>query len=437
MFVFRLAEKGFVILALLFLSGAITDLANESNLNDPSAARDPISRFFSLVIQLGILLLFIVCRKKVFRIVIKEKLLWALLGLALASTFWSEVPATTLRGSVFLVQMTMFGVYLTARYGLKEQLQLLAWTFGIATLLSIICALMLPSYGVMGMGSIITAESTVHAGAWRGIYIHKNNLGRIMVLSSLVFFLLTTENHHRRWVAWVGFGLSVGLILLSTSKTSLTIFLTIITLLPIYKALRWNYTLAVPFFITVILVGGAIATLFFGNAESILSALGRDLTLTGRTEIWGIVLEKIGEHPWLGYGYKAFWLGWGGESEDIWRELKWEVPHAHNGFVDLSLDLGLLGVAIFALSFIVVYLRAIAWVRLIKTTEGLWPITYLTFLLLANLTESSLLRQNSLWILYVAVTLSMQNRSDNLAESSPFLQREEKEGAMKQVTQGP
>ena len=435
MSIFKLAEKGFVILSLLVFSGAI-DLLNErlGFIGSGGSQGSPISRAFELGILLGTIILIVVWRKRVLLNIYREKLLWLLVGIVLASVFWSDMPGETLRRSLSFVGTTLFGVYFAKRYPLNEQLRLLGWMCGIAVLLSIVVALVLPSYGVMGMGSIITAESTAHAGAWRGIYIHKNVLGRVMVLSAVVFLLLATGNRRHQWIAWAGFSLSVGLILLSTSKTSLAMFLTIMLLLPIYKALRWNYTLAVPFFITVVLVGGATATLFLGDAETILGAFGRDLTLTGRTDIWTAVLDKIWERPWLGYGYNAFWLGWGSESEEIWRALNWEVPHAHNGFLDLWLELGLLGIVTFVLGFVGLYVRAITWVRLTKTAEALWPLAYLAFLFLANLTESSLLRQKFFWILYMAVAFSMNSKSNNLSKIKFSLQANNKK-AMKQTIQ--
>ncbi len=431
MFMFRLFEKVFVTLSLLILTGAI-DLVNErlGFIGTVAAQGSPISRLLEFGILLGTVFLIIAWRKKVFINLHRDALLWLLVGIALASVLWSDNPDLSLRRSISLVGTTLFGVYLAKRYSVNEQLRLLAWTCGIAVLLSIVVAVILPSYGVMGKGSITTAESIAHTGAWRGIYIHKNSLGRMMVLSAVVFRLLAAENYRWRWAAQVGLGLSVALILLSTSKSSLTIFLTILALLPIYKALRWNYTWAIPFFMTVILTGGAFATLFFGNAETILGALGRDITLTGRTDVWAAVIGKIGERPWLGYGYNAFWLGVAGESEDIWTELHWEVPHSHNGFLDLWLDLGLLGAATFALSFILAYLRAIAWIRLTKTAAGLWPLAYLTFLFLANLTESSLLRQKPLWILYIAVTISVNNWSNSLGKSNATEQQFAESGEM-------
>ncbi len=427
MFLLKLVEKGFVVFSLVFFTGAITTLMNGGAFPNADQS-NPINKALSFKILLVVMLLIVVWHKKVIPVVSRENFLWVLVGIAVASIFWSDVPTVTLPKIINLIRTTAFGVYFAARFNLKEQLRLLAWALGIGALLSLVFALALPSYGVMGMGSIITTETIAHAGAWQGIYGHKNVLGRIMVLSAVVFLLVANNSRRYRWVAWAGFGLSVILILLSTSKTALIILLTIIALLPFYRALRWNYTLAVPFFITVVLVGGAVAVLLVSNAEGILGVFGRDLSLTGRTDLWAIVLDKISERPWLGYGYGGFWRGWNGESADVWSVVRWEAPHSHNGFLDLWLDLGLLGLTTFALSFIALCLRAVSWLRQTKTAEGLWPLAYLTFLLLANITESSLLRQNFLWLLYIAVTLSMHNKSDNLAESNPFWQQKVKQG---------
>lgn len=229
-----------------------------------------------------------------------------------------------------------------------------------------------------------------------------------MDLSTFVFLFLAKSSCKYRYFLWACLGLSVGLILLSTSKTSLVLLLTILVLLHLYKALRWNFSWMLPFFIAVVLVGGCVATLFISNFETIVGALGRDATLTGRTDIWQVVLEKIGERPWLGYGYSGFWIGKEGGAAEVWARTNWEAPHSHNGFLDLCLDLGILGVLAFMVSFLTGYSRALTRVRLTKTEEGIWPLIYLSFMLLYNLSESGILKQNDIfWVLYVAVNISL------------------------------
>ncbi len=428
-----LLEKGFVVFSLLFFTGAITVLLNGGTAPNASQS-DSISKVLMYGIQGITGLLLVADYKRVIQTALREKLLWIIVAIALFSTFWSDVPSRTIASNINLVRITLFGVYFAARYSLKEQLHLLTWVLGIAAALSLAFIIVLPSYGVMGMGSISSPETIAHAGTWQGVYGHKNILARIMLLSTIAFFLFSPSNRRHRWLVWGCYVLSIILIVGSTSKTALIIFMTVLALLPLYRALRWNYTLVVPFFITVILVSGGFSILLLGSAEDILAAFERDLTLTGRTDLWMAVLEKIGERPWLGYGYGGFWLGLNGESVDVWNAVLWQPPHSHNGFLDLWLDLGLLGLSVFAFSFIAVCLRSVAWLRQNHTSEGLWPLAYLTFLLLANLTESSLLRQNLLWILYVSITLSTYKNCENLAGAKAFLQQKVKKKSINKIT---
>jgi len=420
-----LGEKVFVVLSLLYYTGALI-----CHLPVDHPITQTIVPLLPFVIQSITIFLIIANRKRIVRIITREKLLWFLLILALASVFYSDEPMYTLYhassaelqsgpglGFLALFQASLFGVYFSTRYSLKKQLYLLAWVFGITVLLSIVLGLVLPRYGLMGASSMLTSQDKAHLGAWQGVYGHKNQLGSNMALSALFFLLFTSNSPRYRWIKWAGFILSVGLILLSTSKTSLVILLTIVALLPVYRALRWNYSLALPFLITVLFMAGVVAIVFMNNEETLLELLGRDATLTGRTGLWAAVLDKIWERPWLGYGYHAFWRGWDGESADVWRVEPWGPPHAHDGFLDVWLDLGLLGLSVFVLSFIYCYLRAVTWARLTKNAEGLWPLGYLTFMILSNLTESSFLREDIFWILYLAITLSMHNKAENLAET--------------------
>lgn len=395
---------------------------------------DPISKVLGYLIQFITIILIYGWRKKIIPIVIKEKPLWLFLGIIFASLVWSDAPSETVKSLMGVLRISLFGTYFGTRYSMKEQLRLLAWVFGISVVLSFVFAIALPSYGVMGKGGVVTAEGIKHAGAWRGIYIHKNPLGRMMVLSSIVFFIWANISRRYQRAAWTGFIFSIVLILASTAKSALIFYLTIMMLLPLYRALRWNYSWGLPFFIIVILLGGSASSLVVDNAETILDALGKDMTLSGRTDLWAAVLDKIWERPWLGYGYGGFWRGMNGESADVIAVLKWEAPHSHNGLLDLWVEVGLLGLSAFLVSFISVAFKGVMWIRQTKTAEGLWPLAYLTFLFLVNITESSLMRQNAFWILYVAVALSLHNKKLNLAESDAIWQQKVKAGARKEMT---
>jgi O-antigen ligase len=209
---------------------------------------------------------------------------------------------------------------------------------------------------------------------------------------------------------------------MSASMTSLAVLLILSVLLPVSGALRWNYGLAVPFFIVVMLLSGVAIVLLLNNLEPVLAALGRDDTFTGRTYIWNPVLDKIWERPLLGYGYGAFWEGWEGESAYVllvmtmtqWLSNAGSLPdHSHNGFLDLWLDLGLLGLSVFAVGVFLALLRATQLLRSTKAVEDTWPLMFLTFVLLNAVTYPVGLEENSIWwVLYVATVLSVAVRID-------------------------
>lgn len=397
--------KGFTVFVLLFSStGLLIPLVYQGSSTEVDINQgDALTQLLWLGVY-GVVSLLLLLRWRMFLFAVtRNKLIVVLVGLALVSVLWSVAPDVTLRRSIALAGTTIFGAYLSVRYSLSELLRLLAWTLGIAAVLSLLVALALPSYGI--------SSSSLTADDWKGAFVHKNILGREMALGTIVFLVLALSDYRYRWVAWSGLMLSLGLLLLSGSMTSLIVLLTVLFVLPLYVALRWNRTLSVPFFIAVVLLVGTGALWLFSDVGALLDRLGKDVTLTGRTLLWPAVLEMIQERPWLGYGYSAFWLGLEGESATLWFITNQEYDHAHNGILDLWLDLGLMGMSVFALTYLLAFGRAVVWVRMTKTMEGLWPLAFLTFVLLYNLTESALLlRNNLIWILFVAVALSTTTR---------------------------
>ena len=125
-------------------------------------------------------------------------------------------------------------------------------------------------------------------------------------------------------------------------------------------------------------------------------------------------MERIGERPWLGYGYKAFWQGWQGKySAPIWRTIVWKPGHAHNGFIDLMVDLGTVGTVLFALAFFDAIIKSINRIRYTPSFEGLWPLGFMTFYVIMNQTQTALISPHSIqWLLFVIICLTPVNTSD-------------------------
>jgi exopolysaccharide production protein ExoQ len=395
-----LAERIFTVLALVLFTGGPLNVILSGGVSEGDIAEGPADfpqlQILFLLIYLVTLVLLTLRWKKTLYVLNKAIFIWLLIGIPVASILWSSTPAvTTIRSFVF-VGTSLFGLYLAARYSLKEQLKLLMWTFVIVVGLSLLFAVVLPTYGIMG---------GVHAGAWRGIYTHKNVFGKIMVLSVLVFWLQATTATTKRWVPWLGLGLSVCCVFLAKSTTSIINMITLFTLVPTF---RWRYHLLIPAVTAIATAGASLSFWATTNTATLLGTVGKDSTLTGRTNMWPYIWEMIEKQPWLGYGYDGFWQGWNSPAAYVWWAVNWTTPNAHNGFLNLLLELGIVGISVFLFGFGITLLRGLIWLRQSKSSESFWPLLYLTYIVLTNLSESSLLERNNIFsVLYVALAFSL------------------------------
>ncbi|MBC1300138.1 O-antigen ligase family protein, partial [Nostoc sp. UCD122] len=258
--------------------------------------------------------------KKVTYAFSKDKFIWLLIGVSALSIFWSLDPDITVRRVIGLSGTTIFGLYLASRYTLKQQLTLCAYMLAVSILMCLLFVIFVPQFGLdSGFNS------------WRGIYPTKNVLGKRFVLSAAIFLFLATTCKENRWVLWLGYITSGVLILLSQSASSVVNFIIItVAFLVYYRILHLEYKVFIPVLTLVSTFGIAFYYWFISQADSILGSVGKDSTLTGRSELWPVVLEMMGKKPWLGYGYGVFWEK-SSESSIVVQTVQWNVPNAHNG----------------------------------------------------------------------------------------------------------
>lgn len=396
-------ELVFTITGLLIYSGAILYVvlsggAQESEFVEFDSSLIQIIYFLTYIVTFFLLVL---RWRKTFYVLSQDQFLISIIiFLPIFSILWSFAPPTTIKNSFTFFGSSLFGVYLATRYTLKEQVQLLALAFGIQILLSFVFAVALPKYGVMG---------GIHQGKWRGVFPHKNILGARMVISTIIFLILGSNGKNKRLFIWGGFALSFLLLLRAASSSSLVNLLIIIFAFYIFQTFRWSYQIMIPSLIGITTIGEGLYFLLSSNAEALFNSLGKDATLTGRTDLWPLVIDMIWKQPWFGYGFGGFWQGFNGESAYIWYAAGWPATHPHNGFLALCLDIGIVGLFIFILGFLRAFIKAIALIRDNNNSEVFWPLLYLTYIILSNLTESTLLASNQItWVLYIAITLSLQ-----------------------------
>lgn len=409
----KIFETVFTVLSLVHLTQGFLPLILTKGVNEgdsinggPSISSFDLSavRNVNYLIYLVIFFLLFLRWKKVILLLKKDKYIWIFTSFVFCSFLWSELPNDSLAGGVTAIGATAYGLYLATRYTVKEQLKLLSWAYILIILLSLLFAITLPKYGFM---------SGIHEGAMRGIYTHKNQFGLMMVIGSIVFLIRALGKHKLlgfNWLLWLFFAISVAMIALSRSTTSIVNLILVVSLLFVYRTFRWRYEILIPSALAALFIGFVSFVLVTNNTEFILTSMGKDTTFTGRTDLWSLVWDMIQQKPWLGYGIKGFWHGLDGPSQyvQLGLRVKTKVVYAHNGFLDLWLTVGIVGVIIFAVGLVMSVLKALSWIRLSNSIESLWPLIGLTYILLANATESPiLLFNNLLWVIYTTINFSL------------------------------
>lgn len=396
-------EKIFTVSALLFFTGAF--FRTFYGMFDPDAGAST-GTLITNIIWSGIYVAsFMLLRSRCNLSMDFLRRLWPLvllLAIALFSTLWSDAPLITFLRFVAVLGSSLFGLYLATRYELEQQLVLLGWTFGLAAVFSVIFALAVPSYGI-GAGDF--------EGLWLGIYQHKNILGINMVMGFMVFMVLSHCYSTYRWAFRMLAGLSLVILYFADSAASLVecmvILWTFLFLTTLYVQDRSRRTLRILVRAGVIPVV-VLSILYY---EQILTVLGRDIGLTGRTALWYVVGDYIMNRPYLGYGYFAFWRGVDGPLGDIWST----AAGGHNGFLDVWLDLGLLGLVAFLIGYLIFARRALSLFRSDRSPESVWPLLYVIWTFVANLTDSTFMRPNrSPWLTHVVVFAAVCMRSHSL-----------------------
>lgn len=269
--------------------------------------------------------------------------LCVLLGYMLLSASWSDITVISIKRWTREVIAVIMALIVSSEANPRVALAgLFRRTAYVLVPLSLVLIKYYPIYGRQ-YGRYSGTEM------WTGVGGSKNELGRLCMISA--FFLLLEL--HRQWrnrtykadrrllIADLSvISLSVYLLVGSNSATSLA---TLLMGVAGFLALRWlqGHGRKIPqtalFAVVLFLMAFGVATPFLGgsNLRMFTSSLDRDPTLTGRTLIWASVMPARSERPLLGYGMGSFWTAA--------RRRLYEIPTAHNGYLDILLDYGEVG----------------------------------------------------------------------------------------------
>ncbi|MFZ6861146.1 O-antigen ligase family protein [Undibacterium sp. Ji67W] len=337
-------------------------------------------------------------------------LLWCIF-----SSFWSPLPGITFKRAIQLVGLVMISMSINmAPRPLALLIKYLLYPLMAILFLSLFMVITSPSLAI----------DYALGGAWRGALSHKNELGQVAAVSILLWQARACIDKLDIRFLLAAIGFTFFMLIMSKSSTSMIITLMTSTIFHILRKRRLNSDYPLTRIIIVFFCVILLALYVFYIQESrfpawseisspIAHIFGKGSDLTGRTDIWELVLLEIRKHWVIGLGYGAFWLGPDSLSQFIISALHWIPLQSHNGYLDILNEQGLVGLALCILCLLAQAVSLIIMGRKDRTQAAFWA-AMLFVVVVTNFTESSLFRgfgfQNVFFIFALVASTSANRR---------------------------
>jgi exopolysaccharide production protein ExoQ len=337
-------------------------------------------------------------------------------GFCLLSVLWSDFPLVAFkRWTKALGNLTMVMLVLTDKNALVAVKQLFA---RVSFLLIPLSVLFIKYYPGLGRGYNEYTWTTFYCG----VATDKNGLGTICLVFGLASFWRLVEAFRDKLLPGrmqvllahaAVLGMNIWLLMMAHSSTSQECFL--LGCFIILTTTISRRTLVVHAITTVLACAAVLAFTFHDAYADMAAALGRDASLTGRTEIWEDVF-RLHVNPWVGVGYESFWLG--PRLDYFWKKYPFHPNEAHNGYIEIYLTIGLLGESLLVAQFVSGYRKAIRALRR-KSAMASLQLAFIAVALLYNMTEAAFKVMHPVWIafLFSAVTIPIATATRKTSHS--------------------
>ena len=324
----------------------------------------------------------------------------ALLGYMAVSTLWSDISLVALRRWVRQLIVVLMALVIMSENNPRGAMESTLRRFAYVLIpFSLLLIKYYPAWGV--------DYSYSGVAMWVGVTLHKNGFGSLCSIS-ILFLLLARYRQWRegvpaieRFQKWadVAIILTALFMLAGAQKNSATVAASLgigcatLLFLLLFRKTRPVIRQAVLVIVVISFVGIGLAGPFLGslNIAGVSSNLGRDDTLTGRTIIWKQLMPVFENQPAFGSGFQSFWT-------TSRREL-YEFSDAHNGYLDVLMDLGMVGLVLYSV-WLLSCARKLQRAMSIDYYWASFAISSLLMTLVYNFAESTL---NSLAVQMTAV----------------------------------
>lgn len=311
-----------------------------------------------------------------------NKLAVLFICLVVLSTSWSIHPDITFRRAVSYILTMLVAALLPMRFGIERFMKMLSLSFAVSAIGSFTFVLIAPGYGIMQEGDL--------TGCWQGVFCTKESLGSVMAVAVFVeAYVLIQCKGVQRWRYGL-LALYFSLVILSHSMTALVTAVFYLAGTGVFVLWSRDRRLSVVGVIAATCTLLSMLVALRLGAYSVLSALGKDSTLTGRTGLWSLVLGLVKEKPLLGWGYRAMWQS--GDPMTTWVDSRvgFKVPSSHNAFLEIALQLGWVGLVLMSLFIFVSLRRGARCFAMGHNPLGWFSMMFVVGTLMAGLTTETL-----------------------------------------------
>lgn len=275
--------------------------------------------------------------------------LWLLVTIVL-----SFDPSTSIRR----FSLTLFVVLVCASLPLlaKTQTELARW-FAIASLgLLAACYVGIALAPQLSIHLATDAQEPALAGAWRGVFGHKNGAAAVMAMQVFIGIYLIRVG---RWISGIAvIGLALLFLVFSEGKSSTVLCFAVLLLTSLTAIIRSFWGRAVLLFVPLLLLNlFSVGTVMSDALAQFAKLLPLDTSFTGRSDIWVFALQSLQNRLMTGYGFASFWGSSAIQNLPEGKEWAAYASHSHNGYLDTALGLGLPGLVLLIAAIVITPLR--------------------------------------------------------------------------------
>lgn len=344
-------------------------------------------------------------------------LILTFVGWELASVMWTDSPVGTSYIMSIDLPIVVGMVLVAGLISMEALIQALLWSIRFIVAFTIVVLVTVPITRL----HVDPTEATVVLKGWHGYFPHKNTMGPF-----LVFALVTTLSFDRTKVIRPLVVAAIAILLVgSDSVTGMTGALLVVSVwvwVQLYRNLDLrNSSIFLVSSISVAAFGllGVASTL-----TTIVGDAGKDVTFTGRTFIWRATLAAWRQRPLTGYGLGGV-LGTEPitpKTAEIWRDIGFKVPHAHNGLIDIGIQLGAVGVLLFGLLFFTTLIDAFAMLRE-RPRVAAWVVSMMVVQIYMAISEPVFINNGWLPVLVMFRMLTLRSDLTESVDEPPLVDR--------------